>query len=106
MATVTIKNYKGFANVAGTGGRGSLRRRRPGGHRPPAALLGTAEKRGVPVLLAAGDTLSVIERAESVLDTGRARDEGTVDRMRDLLHDHADIDAILGDDGTEADSDE
>ena len=77
-----------------------------GGHRPPAALLGTAEKRGVPVLLAAGDTLSVIERAESVLDTGRARDEGTVDRMRDLLHDHADIDAILGDDGTEADSDE
>jgi len=77
-----------------------------GGHRPPAAVLGTAEARGVPVLLAAGDTLSVVERAESILERGRARDEGTVDRMRDLLYAHADVDAILGDDGSVADPDE
>jgi len=77
-----------------------------GGHRPPAAVLGTAENRGVPVLLAPGDTLSVVDRAESVLDGGRARDAGTVDRMRDLLYDHADIDAILGGDGSASDAGE
>ena len=60
----------------------------------------------LPVRSAAGDTRSAIERAESVLDTGRDRAEGTVDGMRDLLPDRADLDAVLGDDGTEADSDE
>ncbi len=77
-----------------------------GGHRPPAAVLGTAEDRGVPVVLAAGDTLSVVERAESILESGRARNEDTVDRMRDLLHTHADVDAILGHDESDAHPDE
>ena len=77
-----------------------------GGHRPPAAVLGTAENRGVPVLLATGDTLSVVDRAESILESGRARDAGTVDRMRDLLYDHADVDAILSGDDAASDADE
>lgn len=74
-----------------------------GGHRPSAAVLGTAETRGVPVLLAAGDTLSIVERAESLLESGHTRDAGTVTRMRDLLHDHADIGGILGHDGSAVD---
>ena len=77
-----------------------------GGHRPPAAVLGTAETRGVPILLAAGDTLSVVERAESLLESGHTRDAGTVTRMRDLLHDHADIGAIVGQEGTGSASEE
>jgi BioD-like phosphotransacetylase family protein len=68
-----------------------------GGHRPPGALLGEAESKGVPVLLVTGDTLSVIDRAETIVNTGRARDEATITRMGELLYDHADIDAILGD---------
>ncbi|WP_336023045.1 phosphotransacetylase family protein [Halobellus salinisoli] len=74
-----------------------------GGHRPTGAILGEAEKRGVPILLATGDTLSVVDRAEAVVNTGRARDEETISRMRRLLHDHADIDAILGSAGVDDD---
>lgn len=70
-----------------------------GGHRPPAAVLGTAERRGVPVVSAAGDTLSVVDRAEAIVEDGRTREEGVIDRMRTLLHDHADIDTRLEADG-------
>jgi len=79
-----------------------------GGHRPTGAILGKAKKRGVPILLATGDTLSVVDRAEAIVNTGRARDEETISRMQHLLHDHADVDAILGDGGDrdEQDSDE
>ncbi|WP_435153571.1 phosphotransacetylase family protein [Haladaptatus sp. DFWS20] len=80
-----------------------------GGFRPPGAIIGKAEEKGVPILLVQGDTLTAIERAEDVVRSGRTRDEETVERMRELLHDHADVDALLGDgefgmtDDTEAD---
>ncbi|WP_058828183.1 phosphotransacetylase family protein [Haloferax sp. Q22] len=67
-----------------------------GGHRPVGAVIGKAEEKGVPVLLVNGDTLSVTDRAEDIVSTGRTRDERTVNRMRDLLYEHADIDAIIG----------
>ena len=67
-----------------------------GGHRPSPAVLGKAEQKGVPVLLVTGDTLSVVDRAEAVVNTGRARDEETISRMSELLYDHADVDALLG----------
>ncbi|WP_144900916.1 phosphotransacetylase family protein [Halobellus captivus] len=70
-----------------------------GGHRPSGAILGRAEQRGVPILLASGDTLSVVDRAEAIVNTGRARDEETIARMSQLLYDHADVDAIIGVDG-------
>ncbi|MFB6250354.1 MAG: phosphotransacetylase family protein [Halobellus sp.] len=79
-----------------------------GGHRPTPAVLGNAEEKGVPVFLATGDTLSVVDRAEEVVNTGRARDAETIDRMRDLLNDHVDVDALLGSpsiEETEADGD-
>jgi BioD-like phosphotransacetylase family protein len=67
-----------------------------GGHRPPGAVLGKAEERGVPVLLVNADTLSVVDRAEDVIRGGRTRDEAAVGRMRDLLHGHADVDELVG----------
>ncbi|MFC4450133.1 phosphotransacetylase family protein [Halorussus aquaticus] len=68
-----------------------------GGFRPPGAIVGKAEEKGVPVLLVQSDTLTTIERAEDVVRSGRTRDAETVETMRDLLHDHADVEAILGD---------
>lgn len=68
-----------------------------GGHRPAGAVLGKAEERGVPVVLASGDTLSVVERAEDVVRSGRTRTERTVERMRDLLSDHAAAGSLVGD---------
>jgi hypothetical protein len=67
-----------------------------GGHRPSSAVLGKAEEKGVPVLLVQSDTLTAVERAEDVVRGGRTRDERTVERMTELLHEHADTDAIVG----------
>lgn len=67
-----------------------------GGRRPTAAVLGKAEEKGVPVMLANGDTLSVVDRAEDVVRSGRTRDERTVNLMRDLLFEHTDVDALVG----------
>ena len=66
-----------------------------GGHRPSRAVLGTAEEKGVPVLSVGGDTLTVVERAETVVRSGRTRDRETVERMGELLAEHADLDALL-----------
>jgi hypothetical protein len=67
-----------------------------GGHRPPGAVLGKAEQKGVPVLMVNSDTLTAIERAEDLVRGGRTRDEHTVQVMRDLLFDHADVDSLVG----------
>lgn len=66
-----------------------------GGYRPSGAVVGAAEDAGVPVLLVQSETLATVERAEDVVDGGRIRDAHTVERMRQLLHDHADLDALL-----------
>lgn len=66
-----------------------------GGHRPPAAVLGTAEEKGVPVLLVNADTMSVVDRAETLIRSGRTRDEETVTLLRDLLFEHADVDTLV-----------
>jgi hypothetical protein len=68
-----------------------------GGQRPPTTVLGTAAEKDVPILLCSGDTLSTLERAEDVIHSGRTRDERTVEVMGELLVDHADVDALLGD---------
>jgi hypothetical protein len=67
-----------------------------GAHHPPSAVIGKAEQKGVPVLRVNGDTLSVVERCEEVVHGGRTRDRRTVERMRDLLFEHADVDALVG----------
>ena len=66
-----------------------------GGHRPPGAVVGTAEEKGVPILVVQTDTLTTVERAEDIVSGGRTRNEETVRIMGDLLEEHADIDAIL-----------
>lgn len=66
-----------------------------GGHRPSSAVLGKATEVGMPVLAVNTDTLTAIERAEKVVRSGRTRSPETVAVMRDLLHEHADIDRLL-----------
>jgi len=67
-----------------------------GGYQPPDAVLGRAEARGVPVLLVRSDTRTTVDRIEEVLTSGRTRTAGTVERMRELLEDGVDLDALLG----------
>jgi len=66
-----------------------------GGHRPSGAILGEAEEQGMPVLTVQTDTITTIERIESLIHGGRVRDESTVEKMQELLHAHADVDALL-----------
>ncbi|NHX36741.1 MULTISPECIES: phosphotransacetylase family protein [Halolamina] len=66
-----------------------------GGHRPSGAILGEAEEQGMPVLTVQSDTITTIERIESLIHGGRVRDEATVEMMQELLHQHADVDALL-----------
>ncbi|NHN49060.1 phosphotransacetylase family protein [Halostella sp. JP-L12] len=67
-----------------------------GGHRPSGAVVGKASEKGVPILLVQTDTLTTVDRAEDVVRSGRTRDAATVDAMRALLTDHADVDGLLG----------
>ncbi|QCJ47894.1 MULTISPECIES: phosphotransacetylase family protein [Haloprofundus] len=76
-----------------------------GGHRPSGAVVGRAESEGVPVLVLNADTLSAIDRTEEIIRGGRTRDERTVELMRELLFEHADVDALVpaaADDETDA----
>ncbi|MGA9402315.1 phosphotransacetylase family protein [Haladaptatus sp.] len=72
-----------------------------GGFRPPGAVIGKAEEKGVPIMLVQADTLTTIDRAEDVIRSGRTRNEETVERMGELLHDHADVGALLDGEGDE-----
>jgi BioD-like phosphotransacetylase family protein len=67
-----------------------------GGFRPPPAVLGKAEDRGVPVLLVGSETLPTVERLEGIVRGGRTRDRRTVERMSELLYEHATVDDLLG----------
>lgn len=66
-----------------------------GGHRPSGAVVGRAEEAGKPVLLVQGDARTTVDRAESVVRSGRTRDLGAVERMGDLLADAVDLDGLL-----------
>ena len=67
-----------------------------GGHRPSSAVLGRAEEANTPILQINTDTLTAVERAESVVRSGRTRDKETVETMADLLTERVDLDALLG----------
>lgn len=74
-----------------------------GGLRPSGAVLGKAQERGVPVMVVQTDTVTTIERVEGIIRSGRTRDAATVERMRELLLEHADVDALLGTEASAAD---
>ena len=66
-----------------------------GGLRPSDAIVGKAAEADVPVLLVQSDTKVTVDRIEDVLSTGRTRDAETVERMRELLSAHADVEALI-----------
>jgi len=70
-----------------------------GGHRPSPAILGRAAEANTPVLQINTDTLTAVERAESVVRSGRTRDRRTVETMAGLLGDRVDVDALIGAEG-------
>ncbi len=66
-----------------------------GGFRPSDTVVGRAESADVPVLLVQTDTVTTLDRTEEIIREGRTRDRNTVERMKQLLGEYADIDAML-----------
>jgi BioD-like phosphotransacetylase family protein len=66
-----------------------------GGHSPPQAVLGRAEKADVPVLRVPSDTITAVDRAEDAIAAGPARSADTIERMQSLLTDRLDVDGLL-----------
>jgi hypothetical protein len=67
-----------------------------GGLEPPSAVLSKAQEKGVPVLSVSRDTLSAVNEMEEVVKEGRRPDAALVETVRELLVQHADVDALLG----------
>ncbi len=66
---------------------------------PSAVLVKRAQQVGVPMLLVAGDTLSTVERIESILGKLRVRERAKIERARELWEQNLDFEqlfAIMG----------
>lgn len=66
-----------------------------GGLKPPKAIIGKAEEKGVPILLVQSDTLTTVEASEDALRGVGTRGEEAVKIIKDLLRDNADLEALL-----------
>ena len=67
-----------------------------GGHEPIQYVHHQAEQMEVPVLLVQGDTLSTADALDTVLDGSVFHHPGKLERFRDLMVEHVDLDAIQG----------
>jgi hypothetical protein len=66
------------------------------GNLPPASLvLARAEELGVPMLVVSMDTLSAVERLEGLFGRVRLHDSGKADRIRQMLLEAVDLEALL-----------
>lgn len=66
------------------------------GNLPPAALvLSRAEELGVPMVMVGMDTLSAVEKMETLLGKVRLHDPGKADRIREMFAAAVDVDALV-----------
>jgi BioD-like phosphotransacetylase family protein len=61
---------------------------------PSTVIVNRAQQLGIPLLLAAHDTLSTVERIERVVGRLRIRESAKVDRARALFRQHVDMGRI------------
>ncbi len=66
------------------------------GNMPPSSIvLARAEELGVPMLLVESDTLTAVERMESLMGRTRLHDEAKVARIREMFDEAVDCDALF-----------
>ncbi len=66
-----------------------------GNYPPPPAVLSVAESKGVPVILVGVDTLTAVERTESLLGQTRVHDQVKLDEIREHMKQFVDVDKLL-----------
>ncbi len=65
-----------------------------GSYPPPPAVLSVAEQKGVPVMLVEVDTLTAVERTESLLGQTRVHDRTKLDEIGQRMREHLDMDKL------------
>lgn len=65
-----------------------------GNYMPPATVLAVAESKGVPVVLVDMDTLTAVERTESLIGHMRVHDEDRLHVMRERMDKYLDVDGL------------
>jgi len=66
-----------------------------GNQKPTKRVIAKATKKKVPIVTVDMDTMSTVERVEALVTRARIHDERRVNRMRRLLSDSVDLDALL-----------
>ena len=66
-----------------------------GGMRPNSHVMAEAHEQGVPIIVIQGDTYSVAERFERLEARIDPDDEEMVDRVKELIREHVDLDALF-----------
>jgi hypothetical protein len=62
---------------------------------PPAPVLGRAEELGVPVILTADDTTTLVDRMETLLRRVRVKNVQKIDLMKNMFDENVDTDRII-----------
>ena len=65
-----------------------------GNYPPPPAVLSVAEQKGVPVMLVEVDTLTAVERTESLIGQTRVHDQAKLNEIGERMREHLDMDRI------------
>ncbi len=63
---------------------------------PNSAILGAARERGVPVIVVSEDTMATVSNMEGIIGRTRIVGKAKIDRIKKLLREHVDIEAIEG----------
>jgi len=62
---------------------------------PPSIVVGKAEEKGVPMVVVPDDTLTTVEKVESIFGKGRIRGEEKIKRLRELVETYVDVDRLM-----------
>ncbi len=62
---------------------------------PPSIVVGKAEEKGIPMIIVAEDTLTTVERIESIFGRARIRGERKIRRMKELVERYVDLDRLM-----------
>jgi BioD-like phosphotransacetylase family protein len=63
---------------------------------PTAPILGRAEELGIPVILFPEDTMTLVDKMESLLRSVRIKNPQKIELMKDMFSEHVDVESILG----------
>ncbi len=62
---------------------------------PPSIVVGKAEEKGIPMIVVAEDTLTTVEKTQSIFRKARIRGKEKIERMRELIEMFVNLDKLI-----------